>query len=94
VAALSKDKRMQDDPREEAYRATLRSAPWQVKACKLADLCDNLLDSKHLSADKRPRTVSRSRGYLAALDAPDLPPPVRRAFGIVQELLAEMERGT
>jgi guanosine-3',5'-bis(diphosphate) 3'-pyrophosphohydrolase len=92
VAALSKDKRMQDEPREEAYRSTLRAAPWQVKACKLADLCDNLLDSKLLTPDKRPRTLARSRSYLAALDTPDLPPTVRRAFGIVAELLAEIER--
>jgi guanosine-3',5'-bis(diphosphate) 3'-pyrophosphohydrolase len=93
VGALSKDKRMQDEPREEAYCASLRAAPWQVKACKLGDLCDNLLDSKHLTPDKRPRTLARSRRYLTALDTPDLPPPVRRALGIVAELLAEMELG-
>jgi guanosine-3',5'-bis(diphosphate) 3'-pyrophosphohydrolase len=91
VAVLSKDKRLQDAPREEAYRSGLAAAPWQVKVCKLADLCDNLMDSKHLSPASRARTAARSRGYLDALDAPDLPPPAQRAFRLAEGLLAEME---
>src|SRR5271156_3140068 len=38
VALLSKDKRRQDELREREYCDSLRSAPWQVKICKLADL--------------------------------------------------------
>jgi guanosine-3',5'-bis(diphosphate) 3'-pyrophosphohydrolase len=91
VALLSKDKRQQDGLREEAYKKGLASTPWQVKACKLADVYDNLLDSAHLSPEKRHRTVERSRGYLKALDDPTLPPPIRRAFEIVQRQLDDLE---
>jgi len=91
VACLTKDKRLQDDEREELYRAGLAAAPWQVKACKLADIFDNLLDSRHLSAERRRRTVHRSRFYLDALQQPGLPDPVRRASQLVARLLAEVE---
>jgi guanosine-3',5'-bis(diphosphate) 3'-pyrophosphohydrolase len=91
VALLSKDKRQQDGPREEAYKKGLASAPWQVKACKLADVYDNLLDSAHLSPEKCRRTVERAGGYLKALDEPNLPPAIRRAFEIVQRLLDDLE---
>jgi guanosine-3',5'-bis(diphosphate) 3'-pyrophosphohydrolase len=93
VATLSKDKRLEETSREEAYMAGLSAAPWQVKACKLADIFDNLMDSGHLSGQSRQRTLSRSRSYLAALDSPTLPQPVRRAFEIVQALLREVETG-
>jgi guanosine-3',5'-bis(diphosphate) 3'-pyrophosphohydrolase len=93
VAILSKDKRLPDDEREERYRENLRQAPWQVKVCKLADIFDNLLDSSHLPADKRRRTIERSRGYLAALNTSDLPPAARRAIQLVQQLLAETDAG-
>jgi guanosine-3',5'-bis(diphosphate) 3'-pyrophosphohydrolase len=93
VACLTKDKRLQDDEREAKYRAALASAPWQVKACKLADVFDNLLDSRHLSPEQRRRAVKRSRLYLDALEQPDLPSPVRHAHKLVTRLLAEIESG-
>src|SRR5262249_14252074 len=70
VALLSKDKRLPDDAREEAYRAALDSAPWQVKVCKLADIFDNMLDSQSMSPAARKRTLARSRAYLAVLNDP------------------------
>jgi guanosine-3',5'-bis(diphosphate) 3'-pyrophosphohydrolase len=91
VALLSKDKRMRDDEREAAYCDGLRAAPWQVKICKLADLYDNITDSASLPPDKRPRTYQRSRRYLDALAAPDLPPPVQRAFQTVAALLERFQ---
>jgi guanosine-3',5'-bis(diphosphate) 3'-pyrophosphohydrolase len=92
VAILSKDKRLADDPREEAYRAGLSAAPWQVKVCKLADVCDNLMDSKHLTQQRRARTVARARAYLDALNSPDLPPAARRAYELAEGLLNEAAR--
>jgi guanosine-3',5'-bis(diphosphate) 3'-pyrophosphohydrolase len=91
VACLSKDKRLQDEEREEKYRAALAAAPWQVKACKLADIFDNLLDSRHLSAERRRRTVKRTRLYLEALEQPGLPDPIRPAGQLVARLLADVE---
>jgi (p)ppGpp synthase/HD superfamily hydrolase len=87
VAALSKDKRLPEEERETAYMAGLAKAPWQVKACKLADMFDNLIDSTHLRPEQRAKTGRRLRAYLSALDAPDLPVPVRKAWERVDALL-------
>jgi guanosine-3',5'-bis(diphosphate) 3'-pyrophosphohydrolase len=92
VALLSKDKRLMEFEREQAYKAALATAPWQVKACKLGDIYDNLLDSEELPAPKRQRTCHRSRDYLSVLEDPSIPAEVRRAFALVKGLLAEVER--
>src|SRR5262245_18162023 len=65
VALLSKDKRLDDGPREAAYCAALAAAPWQVQVCKLADVHDNLIDS--LSTPQQARALVRAREYLDAL---------------------------
>lgn len=91
VALLTKDKRLPDDEREARYCEGLRTASWQVKVCKLADVFDNLLDGKSLTPAGRAKGVHRSRRYLAALDDAALPAAARRAFGMVQALLAEVE---
>jgi guanosine-3',5'-bis(diphosphate) 3'-pyrophosphohydrolase len=88
VAALSKDTRLPDDEREAAYMATLAAAGPAVKVAKLADIFDNLTDSRHLSPAARQRTAERSRRYLAALE-PELPEAARRPFDLVRQLLAE-----
>jgi (p)ppGpp synthase/HD superfamily hydrolase len=92
AAALSKDKRQPEGPREKKYKKTLAAAPPHIKLCKLADIFDNLMDSAHTSDKQRQRTCQRSRDYLEALDSPALPPPVRRACDVVARLLEEMER--
>jgi guanosine-3',5'-bis(diphosphate) 3'-pyrophosphohydrolase len=87
VALLTKDMRQEHDAREVAYVEALRSAPWQVKACKLADLFDNLHDSAHLEAGQRGKTVRKARAVLRGLDTPDLPEKVRRAWEMVDGLV-------
>jgi guanosine-3',5'-bis(diphosphate) 3'-pyrophosphohydrolase len=87
VAALTKDSRLPWDEREEAYCKGLAEAPWQVKACKLADVYDNLMDSVALKPEQRAKTASKARRYLNALDSPDLPAHVKRAWKIVNELV-------
>src|SRR5262249_9752006 len=87
VAALTKDSRLPWDDREEAYCKALAQAPWKVKACKLADVYDNLMDSGALTPKQRAKTASKARRYLNALDAPDLPANVKRAWKIVNELV-------
>jgi guanosine-3',5'-bis(diphosphate) 3'-pyrophosphohydrolase len=91
VALLSKDKRAEEGPREEAYRQGLASAPWQVKVCKLGDVFDNLMDSPHTRPEQRQRTLARARSYLDALNDLSLPPPARKAYQTVEQLLEEME---
>jgi (p)ppGpp synthase/HD superfamily hydrolase len=92
VTALTKDKRLPDDEREEAYMATLTAADPAVKVAKLADIYDNLTDSQRLSPTQRRRSIDRSKKYLAALER-DLPPIARAAVELVRKLLAETEAG-
>jgi guanosine-3',5'-bis(diphosphate) 3'-pyrophosphohydrolase len=45
VAALSKDSRLPEEEREKAFFEVLDRSQWQVRAIKMADAYDNLLDS-------------------------------------------------
>src|SRR5262245_14076678 len=89
VAALSKDGRLAESEREVAYTATLTNAEPAVKIAKLADVFDNLTDSRHLSAKGRGRTIERARQYLAAIEK-DLPDVARRPLDLVRQLLDEV----
>lgn len=44
VAALSKDTRLREGPREQQFYATIARSGWKVIAVKLADVTDNYLD--------------------------------------------------
>ncbi len=90
VSALSKDKRLPEDPREKAYEAQLAQAPWQVKICKLADIYDNLTDAIHMPQEKQARSKRNAHRYLAALKS-NLPEEARRPWDAVARLLAEIE---
>jgi (p)ppGpp synthase/HD superfamily hydrolase len=86
VAALTKDMRLPESEREAAYVKAIAEAEWQVKACKLADIYDNLGDSKHLAADGRKKTVARARSYLNAIRT-NLPEQLERAVRLTEEKL-------
>jgi (p)ppGpp synthase/HD superfamily hydrolase len=88
VALLSKDTRLPDPEREPQYLKGLQTAPWQVKACKLADMYDNLGDSKNQPPEKRKRTGERVRMYVDGLRH-HLPPELREAFALVEARLNE-----
>jgi (p)ppGpp synthase/HD superfamily hydrolase len=90
VAALTKDMRLPHDEREAAYLTVLAEAEWPVKVCKLADLYDNLADSRHLSPEGRIRTVAKSRSYLEAIGQ-GMTAAVEPAFRLVEERLARLE---
>jgi len=89
VKALTKEKREREPGREKKYVRELAKSPWQVKACKLADVHDNLLDSDHFPPERRAKTFRRSREYLSVLD--DDNEKVRRAYRIVKRLLDELD---
>ena len=79
VALLTKDKRLPEEEREAEYIRRLQKAPWQVKACKLADVYDNLSDLEALPTERRPQTLERTKHYLdgiAAATAPKLKGPL------------------
>ena len=86
VAALTKDKRLPDDEREQAYAAALVAGGWQVHMCKLADVYDNLLDSQHFPPGKPRKVFQRSQFYLDVLE-PYLTPESQAAHAIVRRLL-------
>jgi guanosine-3',5'-bis(diphosphate) 3'-pyrophosphohydrolase len=90
VALLSKDKRLPEERREEAYTAGLVGAPWEVRICKLADIYDNLSDMRTLDSERRARTLKRLRGYLDALK-PGRTEETSQAWHIVAEMLARAE---
>jgi len=89
VGALTKDMRLPDAEREAAYMAVLAAAAPAVKIAKLADIFDNLTDSKHLSPASRQRTVERTRKYLAALEI-NVSESAQRPLEIVRQLLDEV----
>ncbi len=83
TAALTKDMRAVEGEREKAYLACLTAAPWQVAACKLADIYDNMTDSKNLTAEGRAKQVRRSREYLDAMRG-RVPAEVTAAFTVTE----------
>jgi (p)ppGpp synthase/HD superfamily hydrolase len=92
AAALTKDMRMEETAREEAYHRVLAAAPWQVIVCKLADVYDNLADSGSMPPEKRQRTLRRSAEYLDVI-ARNVADPARRAFEVTRARLDEARAG-
>lgn len=86
VASLSKDTRMEYEPREKMYSEQLASASWKVKIIKMADIYDNICDA----------LVSRlginvwSPALLAIKDAADIP-ELNKASEILSGLLESLE---
>lgn len=90
VAALTKDKRLPEQEREQVYLDALRSAPAPVKIAKLADVLDNLLDSRHLTGTQRRQAITKAQRYLDALRT-DLPGYAQGALALVQSVLEETQ---
>jgi (p)ppGpp synthase/HD superfamily hydrolase len=67
VAVLTKDKRLPEPEREAAYIAAVCAADWPVHVIKLADLYDNIQDSKHFPPAKREQSLVKWKGYVDAL---------------------------
>ena len=92
VAALTKDMRLPHDEREATYARVLATADWQVRVLKLADMYDNLGDSKHLSPIGRRATAAKSRLYLAAVGQ-GLPTEAQHVVPLVERRLRDLESG-
>ena len=88
VAYLTKDNRLPHDEREAAYVAALRSAPWQVQACKLADVVDNTLDLADFPPQRQRDHLKNSVRYYDALK--DMPAPeLQRPLTLVRQVIEE-----
>ena len=92
VALLSKDNRLADEQREQAYLQQLQEADIGVKLCKLADLYDNLMDSGNLPKKSQTRTLRRAK-QIAEHFAPGFPDEWRHALELVQDLIVETSGG-
>jgi (p)ppGpp synthase/HD superfamily hydrolase len=90
VAALSKDSRLPNAEREEAYCKVLASSDWQVKVIKMADQYDNMGDCAYLDAKGRKKTARKVRTYLDAV-GDGLPPEGKKALELVEARLAKLE---
>jgi guanosine-3',5'-bis(diphosphate) 3'-pyrophosphohydrolase len=82
VAALTKDARLPEGEREQAYDRQLSQASWQARLVKLADVYDNFCDAR--SDGERHKIVERAkRAIRCAGDVPEL----LKAASIVQSLV-------
>jgi guanosine-3',5'-bis(diphosphate) 3'-pyrophosphohydrolase len=92
VAALTKDGRLPEAEREEAYHAQLARAEPEARLIKLADVHDNLLDARE-SGDARRLEKTRGKAR-AALDlcSDDTLDATRALAGRVRALLTERAR--
>jgi (p)ppGpp synthase/HD superfamily hydrolase len=86
VRLLSKDKRLPETEREEAYVQGIVTAGWQVQVLKFADIYDNLCDLDQLPAERRPQSLTRMRFYLDRMQTA-LKPEAQAAFTIVTTAL-------
>jgi len=80
VSMLTKNKSLPEAAREEEYVRRLLAAPWQVQACKLADVYDNLSDMDSLPAERRSHSLKRLAKYITAIRGvagPELEEPLR-----------------
>jgi (p)ppGpp synthase/HD superfamily hydrolase len=68
VAALTKDTRMPEEAREEAFLAQLVAGGPEVMVIKLADTYDNLADAMRLPAKQREKTVAKAEKQWRAFE--------------------------
>ncbi len=68
VSLLTKDKRKEEKDRERDYSAIIGNAQDEVKLIKLADIYDNILDSRTVkSPEQFGRTLQKTGEYLRAI---------------------------
>ena len=82
VAALTKDARLPQSQREDAYDRQLSQASWQARLVKLADVYDNFCDSRS-DAERKKCAEKASRAIRCAGESAEL----QKAVKIVQSLV-------
>ena len=82
VAALTKDARLPEAEREQAYDRQLSQASWQARLVKLADVHDNYCDARS-DSERKKFAEKAKRAIRCAGDAPEL----QQAIKIVQALI-------
>lgn len=65
VATLTKDQRMPEGAREQAYHDQLAAGSWKARMIKLADVYDNVNDCASLSEAKQVKAVGKAKQAIA-----------------------------
>ena len=91
VALLSKDKRLPEQQREQAYLTALRDCPLEVKLLKLADLYDNLIDSSGLPSALRLKKISKATQCLEMYED-GFPPSWRHVLDALRDQVRLAEK--
>lgn len=68
VALLTKDKRLPEHEREDRYFASLKTAPIEVKLCKLADSYDNVGDCRDLGTAGQEKAHAKARRLISIFE--------------------------
>lgn len=84
VGALTKDSRLPEDDREQTFFAVLDRSPWQVRAIKMADAYDNLLDGGNKVSPEK--TLAKAKKALALGQGRE--PELTRAAEALARLIA------
>lgn len=97
VAALTKNKALREDVREEEYDARLAAAPWQARLVKLADTYDNLADTVEEPGGLRKKQLGRmvprcERAIALARPDGDAHGDIRRGIECVAERLGSAKK--
>ena len=87
VVAMTKDMRLEEKPREEAYFAQLAAGPWQGRLIKLADSYDNLLSAWDAASRRKQLAKSKRALEITAKDA-----NLAKARSILQGLIREVAK--
>jgi (p)ppGpp synthase/HD superfamily hydrolase len=91
VSVLTKNKALAEKDREAEYVKRILAAPWQVQACKLADIFDNLIDLPNLPPDRRGHSLMRFEQYVDALKTLTNP-ELQKPLALVKQLLHDMKK--
>ena len=86
VAAMSKDMRLPDGEKNEAYFEQLARAPWPARLLKLADIYDNLHDVRDEHA--RRRAIDTARRTLAICEGDERLASARQIVEAVMDRVA------
>ena len=92
VGALSKDRRLPEAEREDAYLKQLVAAPVAVKLCKLADTYDNLLNSQGLTKKEQMKAIRRADALVSAF-ADHMPTQWDHTLDLVRDLIKTASGG-
>jgi len=90
VAALSKDKRVEEHERERVYFESLGKSCVEVKLCKLGDTLDNLIDVTGLERPAQERALGKAR-HVVELFSPGWPDEWAHAMDRVKRAISDLD---